>query len=56
MVPLQLAAWLVRGFLFEYLALTALGAYMRAGPSYRREAGLDPARPAAAVFPEGRTA
>ncbi len=27
-ISLQLAAWLVRGFLFEYLALTALGAYL----------------------------
>jgi hypothetical protein len=28
MVPLQLGAWLLRGVLFEYLALTALGAYL----------------------------
>ena len=28
MVPLQLAAWLLRGVIFEYLALTALGAYL----------------------------
>ena len=28
MVPLQLAAWLLRGIVFEYLALTALGAYL----------------------------
>jgi hypothetical protein len=28
MVPLQLAAWLLRGIAFEYLALTALGAYL----------------------------
>jgi hypothetical protein len=27
-LPLQLAAWLVRGLVFEYLALTALGAYL----------------------------
>ena len=27
-LPLQLAAWLLRGFVFEYLALTALGAYL----------------------------
>jgi hypothetical protein len=27
-LPLQLAAWLVRGFVFQYLALTALGAYL----------------------------
>jgi hypothetical protein len=28
MVPLQLAAWLLRGVAFEFLALTALGAYL----------------------------
>lgn len=28
MVPLQFAAWLLRGIAFEYLALTALGAYL----------------------------
>jgi len=28
MVPLQVAAWLLRGFAFEYLALTAFGAYL----------------------------
>jgi len=28
MVPLQLGAWLLRGVVFEYLALTALGAYL----------------------------
>jgi hypothetical protein len=27
-LPLQMAAWLVRGFVFQYLALTALGAYL----------------------------
>jgi hypothetical protein len=27
-LPLQIAAWLLRGFVFEYLALTALGAYL----------------------------
>jgi hypothetical protein len=27
-VPLQLAAWLVRGIVFEFLALSALGAYL----------------------------
>jgi hypothetical protein len=27
-LPLQLAAWLLRGIVFEYLALTALGAYL----------------------------
>ena len=56
-LPLQLAAWLVRGLLFEYLALTALGAYAAQYRTYRRQAGLDPTRPAeAAAFPEGRIA
>ena len=27
-VPLQFAAWLLRGFVFQYLALTALGGYL----------------------------
>ena len=27
-LPLQVAAWLLRGFVFEYLALTAFGAYL----------------------------
>lgn len=27
-VPLQVAAWLIRGFVFQYLALTALGGYL----------------------------
>jgi hypothetical protein len=27
-VPLQLAAWLIRGIVFEFLALSALGAYL----------------------------
>jgi len=27
-VPLQVAAWLLRGFVFQYLALTALGGYL----------------------------
>jgi len=27
-LPLQIAAWLVRGFVFQYLALTALSAYL----------------------------
>jgi hypothetical protein len=27
-VPLQLAAWLLRGIVFEFLALSALGAYL----------------------------
>ena len=35
-LPLQVAAWLLRGFVFQYLALTALGAYLS---QYRLYAG-----------------
>ena len=35
-VPLQVAAWLLRGFVFEYLALTALGAYLTQYRHYLR--------------------
>jgi hypothetical protein len=35
-VPLQFAAWLLRGFVFEYLALTALGAYLTQYRHYAR--------------------
>lgn len=37
-MPLQIAAWLVRGFVFQYLALTALGAYLT---QYRHYLGED---------------
>jgi hypothetical protein len=37
--PLQVAAWLVRGFVFQYLALTALGAYLA---QYRHYAARTP--------------
>jgi hypothetical protein len=44
-LPLQIAAWLVRGFVFQYLALTALCAYLT---QYRyfvlRTGGADPPR------------
>jgi len=41
-VPLQLAALVVRGFLFEYLGMTALGAYLTlyAGHARRRGAAV----------------
>ena len=41
-VPLQLAALVVRGFVFEYLGMTALGAYLTlyAGHARRRGARL----------------
>ena len=35
-LPLQVAAWLVRGFVFQYLALSALGAYLT---QYRHHRG-----------------
>jgi hypothetical protein len=41
-VPLQLAAWLLRGFVFEYLALTALGAYLTQYRYYARAVGSAP--------------
>ena len=37
-VPLQVAAWLMRGFVFQYLALTALGAYLAQYRFYARGA------------------
>jgi hypothetical protein len=48
-MPLQLAAWLVRGFVFQYLALTAFGAYLT---QYRHY--LSP--PAIAAVPDKRFA
>lgn len=39
-VPLQFAAWLLRGFVFEYLALTALSAYLTEYRVYVRNAGV----------------
>lgn len=41
-VPLQFAAWLLRGFVFEYLAITALGAYLT---QYRHYARAEAAAP-----------
>ena len=35
-LPLQLAGWLLRGFVFQYLALTALGAYLTQYRHYLR--------------------
>jgi hypothetical protein len=48
-LPLQLAAWLARGVVFQYLALTALGAYLT---QYRYYLGA----PALAVVPDKRPA
>jgi hypothetical protein len=39
-MPLQIAAWLLRGFVFQYLALTALGAYLTQYRFHRRGAPL----------------
>ena len=45
-VPLQLAAWLLRGVVFQYIGLTAIGAYLRLYRGYARQAA--PGRLAAA--------
>ena len=41
-LPLQLAAWLLRGIVFEYLALAALGAYLSHYRWYHRGADVQP--------------
>ena len=41
-LPLQLAAWLLRGIVFEYLALAALGAYLSHYRWYQRGADSQP--------------
>ncbi len=38
-IPLQVAAWLLRGFVFQYLALTALGGYLAQYRLYTRGDG-----------------
>jgi hypothetical protein len=38
-VPLQVAAWLMRGFVFQYLGLTALAAYISLFRTYLRRSG-----------------
>jgi hypothetical protein len=58
-LPLQVAAWLLRGFVFQYLALTALGAYLTQYRHYSRARGSDgPAlvHPAPGDFPGKRFA
>ena len=49
--PLQIAALLLRGFVFEYLGLTALGAYLTLYQGYvaRRAEAVRPSRVGAAV-------
>jgi hypothetical protein len=39
-LPLQMAAWIVRGFVFQYLALTALGAYLTQYRHWVRRSGV----------------
>jgi hypothetical protein len=36
-LPLQAAAWLIQGFVFQYLGLTALGAYLAQYRAYRHD-------------------
>jgi hypothetical protein len=43
-LPLQVAAWLLRGFVFQYIALAALGAYLTQYRHYLRGAPLAPAQ------------
>jgi hypothetical protein len=43
-VPLQVAAWLLRGVVFQYLALAALGAYLTHYRHYLRGRAATPAR------------
>jgi len=47
MVPLQLGAWLLRGVLFEYLGLTALGAYLTQYRYYQHNVATVPVPEAA---------
>ena len=55
-VPLQAAAWLVRGFVFEYLALTALGAYLTQYRYYLHSVAAVRAHEAASEIPGQRLA
>jgi hypothetical protein len=43
-IPMQVTAWLIRGFVFQYLALTALGAYLTQYRHYRRGPSAVPVR------------
>jgi hypothetical protein len=55
--PLQIAAWILRGILFQYLGLTALGAYLTQYRSFLRDTGAESVQ--AADFSDaswGRTA
>lgn len=56
MVPLQVAAWILRGFVFEYLALTALGAYLTQYRYYLHGLAAARVRDAASDVPDQRLA
>jgi hypothetical protein len=43
-IPLQLAAWLLRGVVFQYLGLTALGAYLKLYRGFTARLASSPAR------------
>ncbi len=55
-LPLQVAAWLIRGFVFQYLALTALGAYLTQYRHYQRGLAAASRRDAAPDVPDIRSA
>ncbi len=44
-MPLQIAAWLLRGIVFQYLALTALGGYLNSVPSLSEQRLAEPQFP-----------
>ena len=51
-LPLQMAAWLLRGFVFQYLALTALSAYMTQYRHYLARLASSAAPPVSVDVPE----
>ncbi len=53
-LPLQIAAWLLRGVVFQYLALTALGAYLTYYRIAMRGQPAEPAREASPADFQGR--
>jgi hypothetical protein len=56
MVPLQLGAWLLRGIVFEYLALTTLGAYLTQYRYYLHGLAAAPVRDTASDVTDPRLA
>jgi hypothetical protein len=55
-LPLQAAAWLVRGFVFEYLELTAMGAYLTQYRYFLHNLAVVPAHEAPSEIPGQRLA